>query len=151
MRIPAMTWAAAAVVLTFVTACDWEMDGGERLNTLYHQDNGAAATDEGTDAATADTGTTDAGGLVLDPGDVPTDSLAGRWAVRVVQLGTIAPLQSDDYPITTTDYFVATIAQDATTVDLTFCDEVPVNEDGNPDVEFITTVPAALKAELTKL
>lgn len=152
MRLnPGTTWAAAAVLLT-LSACGWEADGGARLVQLYHPDTGKDAVadaapdvpgevpeDPGSDTAT-DVPTTDEGGLDLDPGDIPATGLAGTWAGRVVQEGELTPL-FQPWPVTTTDYFLAEVAEGASTMRLTLCREVPVVHDEDPELDFVTRMP----------
>ncbi len=157
MRTPCWRFLAvlATALLPGATACDWETDGAARLSEQYHPDTGADLLEETAPDAVADEGvapsdpgetSSETGGYDLDPGEVTTN-LEGLWAVRIRQLGTIAPL-SDPYPITTPDYFVGTVEPVGTKMTLTFCNEIPVVETGDPELQFITRIPQALRDAL---
>lgn len=103
-------------------------------------EEGTTSTDDGADPTPADV-----------PGDVPAEvqptGLAGTWAVRVEQLGELAPI-GEVYPITTTDYFLVDVAPGATGMNLVFCNEIPVVHEEEPGFDFITTTPVALREAL---
>jgi hypothetical protein len=161
MRTPKCIVNAALVAALFLgpAACGWTSDGGARLDGLYHPDAGADAT--ATDPGPTDTpaeaapdavaedgiGPGDEGAFDVNPTDVPESGLAGTWAVRLDQEGELTPLFTA-WPITTTDYFLATVEPGATTMVLTLCNEVPVVHDEDTEMDFITEMPANTATKL---
>jgi len=134
------------VLVAGMGSCGWEADGYSRLEEQYQRDPKAA--DPGAET-TPDPGREDGGRDAsegadtppiddLSPGEVSTTSLEGSWIGRLVQQGNITPL-FQEWPITTTDWFVGTATGDEITLRL--CREVPVVHDEDPEMDFVTRMP----------
>jgi hypothetical protein len=96
-------WLLAVCALS---GCGWKSDGLERLERLYPTKLPVIA---------------DAGsGPELDLGTPKCSGFDGRWAVRLVQQGTIAPI-GEAWGMTVTDLFLADST--AQSFSLRFCDQ----------------------------
>ncbi|MGC4117299.1 MAG: hypothetical protein QM765_22610 [Myxococcales bacterium] len=133
-----MILMAAALLST--AACGWKSDGLERLEELYP-----------TPVVQPDAGPPP------DPCPMPDDSAAtpanvsgtcgdglgsGRWAVRMVQFGSMSPAGSP-WRITLTDHFLAKASADGKALELTFCTQTSslTKSDGSPVALGITSMP----------
>lgn len=143
-RMTIVTGCLAASCLA--AGCGWKADGAARVEQLYGKDAGAKA-----DATTtADPGPEEVAALDIQTGDVPPDSLAGRWAVKVVQKGTIEPLGML-MNLTLVDTLVAEFSADQKTLTLTTCDEASeAYGEGMDEPTVVTATPQALKDALAK-
>jgi hypothetical protein len=120
-----------AVALAFASSCGWRSDGLERLEQLYPSPKPV-----------------DAGEAAFDLGSPRCSGLDGRWAVRLVQDATIAPLGAP-WKMTIIDLFVAQRSASSAAMELRFCNQdVSILASGQATNLGRTEVPAALKAAL---
>ena len=97
---------AAVFVALLLTGCGWKSDGLERLEALY---------------PTVVPVVPDAGPAgAVDLGTPQCSGFDGKWAVRLVQKGTISPL-GEAWGMVVTDLFLADSS--AQTFSLKFCDQ----------------------------
>lgn len=133
-------WGLGVVLVAGMGSCGWQADGFARLEDLYQRDTGPVdpgaemAQDPGSELA-PDPGRE---GRDLSPGEVSSTNLGGTWIARLVLKGTITPL-FQEWPITTTDWFVGTATEEEITLRL--CTEVPVVHDEDPEMDFVTRMP----------
>lgn len=135
MRPAAGRWVLAALAATMWTAgCDWVADGADALDQRYPVVDVPPIISSpcGGGPDLNDLGTATCGG----------NALAGTWHVAVVQYGKFAPLGTD-LPLTITDHFLVGVGANHARMRWTFCNEI--QDVDSPDLEFKTTVPAALR------
>ncbi|MBL6976369.1 MAG: hypothetical protein ISR64_11600 [Deltaproteobacteria bacterium] len=123
----------------FMGSCDWGADGPSHLRDTYP-----------TSCNAEDAITTTPDSLAATVG---SDSLAGRWALMVVQEGTFAPL-NEEWDITLTDLLIVDIPSDQSGAYLLFCDQInevdtrfddPDNPDAQHPMKPETVLSQALK------
>ncbi len=105
------TMISTFLVLSFLLAvpgCGWKTDGAERLSDRYDTDGDLDAEEEIE---------------AIELEKVEGEGLVGRWAVRMVLHGTMAPLGSP-WDITLNNLFIADISEDETEMTWTFCNQV---------------------------
>ena len=96
----------ALAIILVLSGCGWKSDGLERLEALYPTKV----------PVVPDAGST----AVIDLGTPKCSGFDGRWAVRLVQKGTIAPV-GEAWGMSVTDLFLADSADQA--FSLRFCDQ----------------------------
>ncbi|MBI5549049.1 MAG: hypothetical protein HY901_34630 [Deltaproteobacteria bacterium] len=133
--------------LAALAGCGWQADGAARLEVLYPTpppppppppDPCPMPDDPGAAAASV-TGT--CSGLT-----------AGRWAVRVVQFGSMSPAGMGPWNITLTDQFVAGLSADSSSLELSFCTQgsTLTDKDGKPIAFGKTRIPDKTRTALGK-
>ncbi len=128
------------VVVSFVVAlgaCTYEADGPARLRQMYGDAGGGGGDGGG-------------GGGTIDLGNPQCSGITGRWAVRLVQQGTVNPTGVAVWNTTTIDLFLGTIGAGAASLDLGFCDEVTAltTTDGKPVSTGASELTDATRAAL---
>lgn len=135
-----LTMCAAGSLLASA-ACGWKSDGLERLEELYP-----------TPAVQPDAGPPpDPCPMPDDPAASPAgvgascdDGLggAGRWAVRMVQFGSMSPAGTP-WRITLTDHFLGKASADGKALELSFCAQTSslTKNDGSPVALGVTSMP----------
>lgn len=125
---------ALLAILLASSGCGWKSDGLERLEALYPT-KVPVVPDAGT-------------GAEIDVGDPQCSGFDGRWAVRLVQKGTISPV-GEAWGMGVTDLFLAESADQAFT--LRFCDQqVAITTSGGATDLGRSKVPEALQAALAR-
>jgi hypothetical protein len=137
---------AGAAVLSF-SACQWQWgeNGLARLEQLNPPPEGGApdsnAPPSGSGCALPDDADAGSAG---PPSTSCLGLISGHWAVRLVQLESIASLRDN---LTLTDLFLAQPSSDATSLELTFCGEASAltsSTTGQPETLGQNTVPPLL-------
>jgi len=139
--------ALACAALLSAFACEWGEDGVARLNQLNPPPDGGVvdggATSNGAGCALPDN--PDAGAAAA-PSTSCLGLISGQWAVRLVQFENIAPLGPPPWNLTITDLFLAHPSSNATSLELTFCEEETAltNSTGQPEMLGQNTTPPVL-------
>ncbi|HCF59003.1 MAG TPA: hypothetical protein DFS52_13555 [Myxococcales bacterium] len=129
-----------------VPGCGWQSDGAARLEELYPS---PPPTPPPATCAAREKQDGEPTGRQIDVGDASCMGLLqGRWAVRLVQRGSIAPL-GEDWDFNLTDLFIAELSEDKSALELRFCEQVTSIITGSGAIELgETRVPAKLKKVL---
>ncbi|MGI5861944.1 MAG: hypothetical protein ACOX6T_07775 [Myxococcales bacterium] len=137
---------AALSAALLLPGCGWQSDGAARLEELY-----PTPPPPPPPATCADREKQDGepSGRDIDVGAASCMGLLqGRWAARLVQRGTIAPL-GEDWDFNLTDLFIAELSEDKSALELRFCEQVTSIITGSGAIELgETRVPAKLKEVL---
>lgn len=121
------------VLVVALGGCGWKSDGLERLEELY---------------PTRVPAVVDAGSGPIEIGAPKCSGFDGRWAVRLVQQGSIAPL-GEPWGMGVTDLFLADSSGQS--FSLQFCDQqVVITTSGGATDLGRSKVPAALQAALAR-
>ena len=125
----------ACPLFLLLAGCGWKSDGLERLELLY---------------PTVVPTIPDAGPTTdVDLGTPDCSGFDGRWAVRLVQKGTIAPLGPPPWSMTVTDLFLAESTNQAFT--LRFCDQQVAIDTGSGQTDLgRSEVPGPLRDALAR-
>jgi hypothetical protein len=135
-RRACVLWALVSV-LPVAWGCGWKSDGLERLEDLYP----TPAPAETPDAGEVDT--------VIDVGTPACSGLDGKWAVRLVEHGS---MMNDSWDVNLYDLFMAKLNAEKTAMELAFCDQQVkiVDGFGQPLPYGDATLPEALKTALNQ-
>ena len=130
-----MSARITAVVALLSCGCGWKSDGLARLEEQYPTPLPIA---------------NDAGPVaVIDVGTPKCSGFAGKWAVRLVQNGTISPL-GEPWKILINDLFLAD--SDGQSFSLRFCDQqTSITTSGGATDLGRTKVPDATRAALARI
>jgi hypothetical protein len=129
-----------------LAGCGWTADGPARLEEEYPTPPPPAADKTCDDLAKIDG---QPSGRDIDVGETSCMGLLqGRWAVRLVERGTMAPL-GEVWDISLNDLFIAELSEDKKAVELHFCDQIAKLVAPSGALNFgETRVPAKLKSVL---
>ncbi|HEY3448868.1 MAG TPA: hypothetical protein VGK67_21085 [Myxococcales bacterium] len=130
----------AAAALLAATSCGWKSDGLERLEELYPTP--VVPPDAGPPPDPCPMPDDPAATAVETGGDCSAGLAGGRWAVRMVQFGSMSPAGTP-WRITLADHFLAQASADGKDLELTFCAQSSslTKSDGSPVSLGITSMP----------
>jgi hypothetical protein len=144
-NLPALLSLVASLLFS---ACGWKSDGLARLEELY-------PTPAGMDAGPLVplcTMPDDPAAAAVQQSATCTGLTAGKWAVRLVQFGSINPSNMGPWNLTLADHFLAVPSADKKSLELSFCaqNSTLTKLDGSPVALGATKMPDLTRVAIGK-